>query len=186
MARGMAADRRHDWPFRDEDIGEADGLIEQTTGVAAQVEDDAAQARTHLTLQSAQILDDLLGRVLVKARDLKDRDPAVAQYRHGREDDERALETEAAPLAETGTIHGHLERAQDRATKYVDYVALRAPGGRAPVNRDQPVVGPNASAIGGPTRCHLGNAEFRAGHVERYADPAEAVSGGPLVACNLG
>ena len=62
--------------------------------------------------ESAQILDDLLRRVLVEARDLKDRDPAVSQYRHGREDDERALETEAPPLAETGTIHGHLERAQ--------------------------------------------------------------------------
>src|SRR4029077_166675 len=103
MARWMAADRRHDRPFRDKDIREADGLIEQATGVAAQVEDDTAQARTHLTLQTTQILDDLLGRVLIKARNLKDRDPAVSQYRHGREDDERALETEAPPLAETGT-----------------------------------------------------------------------------------
>ena len=78
MARWMAADRRHDRPFRDKDIGEADGLIEQATRVAAQVEDDAAQTRTHLTLQSAEILDDLLRRVLVEARDLKNRDLAVS------------------------------------------------------------------------------------------------------------
>ena len=83
-ARRMAPDRRYDRAVMDEQIGEADRLVEQPAGVAAQIEDDAGEAPAGLPLDVRQPLGDALGRAAVEAGDTKHRDVAVARRGHGR------------------------------------------------------------------------------------------------------
>src|SRR5258708_16364538 len=166
----------------DEQIGEADRLIEQPAGIAAQIEHDPGQAAARLAAFVRERLRQALGRALVEAEDLKDRDIADPRHRYGREHDECTLQLEVVGQRAAGTRHPQHDAAADWTAEPLDHLALRQPGYRDAVDRDDRILGLHPGLRGRALRRHRSDPERIGGGVEGDADAAETVTRGALVA----
>ena len=67
----MAAAGGQDLPVSEKQVGDLDRLLQQAAGIAAQIENDSAQAASRLRRKLRQRTFDAVGRALVEVADAR-------------------------------------------------------------------------------------------------------------------
>ena len=177
---------RDDRTLAQEQVGQADGLLEHAAGVAAQIEDDPGEPVARLPLQSGQRLHDPHCRPVIEAMHPDHANIAIARCGYGRLENRGALQPQFARLRHAGRHYLDRDRAADRPAQAVDDLVMHAPVRRDAIDRDDLVLRANSGAVGRALRFDGGDAERILRAVDRNPDPAPAVAGRSLVARQLG
>ena len=165
-----------------EQLGDADRLVEEPARIVAQIDHDSAQLVAHLAHRLAQRALEARRGVRVEAGEPDGGDIAVARIADRRRYDESAGEDDLARCLVLGGEEGHVHRAADRPAQAVDHVVEGEIADGLAVDLHEEVVGRHAGFRRRPLLQDRDNANVAAVLLDGEADPAEALALGALVA----
>ena len=181
MALGMAAVGRDDPAVRDEEVGDRHGLIQQTAGIVAQVDDEAAQVLADLPLRPEDLLPHGLGGRLIEARDPDHRHVVEAAVADRLRDDVIALDVDLEGLGQIAAPDADPDVGSDGAAQGADHVPLLHPGGEPAGDADNQILVLQAGRLGWRFFHDGDQTHAFLLDTDPDADAAEAVAAGPVL-----
>ena len=178
----MAAIGRDDAAAGQEDIGHGHRLIQETAGVVAEVQNDALEFPFRFPFRRRQDIDQAVDGPLVEAADANVGigSPALEAYRrhHDQRPPDRHGKGRRVPLPGDG----YAEPSTDLSPQARDHLRSVESRGLLIVDMGDHVTLLEAGARRRGAGQHIHHLHIRPLEVERYADAAEALAHGPVVA----
>jgi hypothetical protein len=178
----MTSTGRDDAATGNEEIRDRNRLVEQSSGIAAQVEDQALQGLALFAFGLKDLLAQRLGRALVEAGDPQIADVAFGPIDHGLRHDVCAVQVERQVSRHRRPHDGQRHGGPDRAPQTPHDPVLGQAHRALAVDLGDQIQSPEPGGVGRRVLHDRKDLDALVDHPNAHADTAESVSTGPVFA----